>query len=292
MTKVKEGYVPFKGFKTFYKIIGTSSSNNKPLLVLHGGPGSTHNYLLGLSALAESGRQIIFYDQLGCGNSDMPKDDSLWNIKLFIDEIKTVRSELGLNDIHILGHSWGGMLAIEYLLTKPDGIRSTILASSMISMPLYQIEVDKLKNALPQNVGTVMKKHEEAGTTASTEYRDAYAIYKKYHLFRNDVFPQKYSTPDDKIGNSVYAKMWGLSEAYGNGTMKNWDRVNQLKEIKLPVLITSGQYDELTPWQAGVTRDQIPSSELCIITNGSHLVHIEQEQNYLDIVSKFLDKQD
>ncbi len=165
MTSTKTGFVSFGSHKTHYKIMGRPGGKS-PLLVLHGGPGSGHNYLLGLAELARGGnRQVIFYDQLGCGLSDRPDDESLWTIQTFVDELKKVREHLGLKNIHLLGHSWGGMLAIEYLLTQPMGISSAILASTMVSMPLYLAEVEKLKAALDPQVYSSLKKHEEAGTT-------------------------------------------------------------------------------------------------------------------------------
>jgi len=284
---MKEGYVPFKGYRTYYQIFGKENSRKTPLLVLHGGPGSAHNYLLGLAALAKDDRQVIFYDQLGCGKSDHPDNDSLWQIPLFVEEVTVIRKALDLDKIHLLGHSWGGMLAIEYLLTKPNGIQSAVLASPMISMPLYNAEVEKLKKVLPGDTYKILRTHELAGTTSSEQYAQAYNVYKKYYLFRGNEFPAKYSAPN-RNGDDVYSKMWGVSEAYGNGTMKNWDRIKQLHNILVPTLITSGQYDELTPWQAGVARNHIPNSQLKIFTNGSHLVHIEQEQLYLEELADFL----
>jgi proline-specific peptidase len=282
-----DGYMPFKGYKTYYRVFGSPKSTKPPLLVLHGGPGSAHNYLLGLNALTQTGRQVIYYDQLGCGKSDQPDDESLWQIPLFIEEVVAIRNTLNLKKIHLLGHSWGGMLAIEYLLTQPKGIKSAILASPMISMPLYQTEVDKLKRALPGDTYAIMKKHEENGTTASKEYAKAYELYGKHYLFSGSKFPEKYSSHGTE-GDSVYKKMWGVSEAYGNGTMKDWDKIEQLPKIKVPCLITSGQYDELTPWQAGIAGNQIPHSQIKIFTNGTHLVHIEQEELYLQTVAEFL----
>ncbi|HTE21746.1 MAG TPA: alpha/beta fold hydrolase [Candidatus Limnocylindria bacterium] len=135
-------------------------------------------------ALADEGRQVIFYDQLGGGLSDRPRDDSLWTIPLFVEEVDRVRKHLGLQDIHLYGHSWGGMLAIEYLLTKPQGIRSVTLASSMIRMPLYQAEVDKLKQDLPNDVYATLAKHETAGTTDSDEYAKAVKEYEARHILR------------------------------------------------------------------------------------------------------------
>lgn len=287
MVHIRDGYIPFKGYKTYFKVVGRPVNDAYPLLVLHGGPGGAHNYLLGLAELA-SGRQVIFYDQLGCGLSDHPNDDTLWTINLFLEELTTVRRELSIDKIHLFGHSWGGMLAIEYLLTNPEGVCSAVLASAMISMPLYQAEVDKLKQALPPDVYAALKKHEAAGTTDSSLYAWAYGEYGKQHLFRAEKFPSGLTTPPDAIGGSAYNKMWGASEAYANGSLKNWNKIKQLHNISVPTLITSGQYDELTPWQAAITRDKIPNSRLKIFTNGSHLVHIEQPDIYIPTVEKFI----
>ncbi|MET0779558.1 MAG: alpha/beta fold hydrolase, partial [Candidatus Saccharimonadales bacterium] len=122
MQPTEDGYVTWGKYRTYYKVVGKQVDKNKlPLLVLNGGPGSSHDYLLDLRLLAENGRQVIFYDSVGCGRSDRPDDDSLWTIGFFIQEIDAIRKELKLKAVHILGHSWGGMLAIEYLLTKPSG---------------------------------------------------------------------------------------------------------------------------------------------------------------------------
>jgi proline-specific peptidase len=292
MNPTKTGHIKYLGFSIYYEVYGSQESKKTPLLVLHGGPGSAHNYMLGLAKLADNDRQVIFYDQLGCGESDMPDDESLWVIKTFVNEVKAIRKSLRLEKVHLLGHSWGGMLAIEYLLTKPIGIQSATLASSMISMPLYQHELDKIKRELPGNTYEVLTKHEGAGTTSSKEYQEAYAVYKKHYLYRGNNFPKEYGLADEKEGLGVYHAMWGPSESYGNGSLKQWDRIDELAQIKVPTLITSGQYDELTPWQAGITANQIPDSELRIFTNGSHLTHIEQEAGYLSIVERFLDMHD
>jgi proline-specific peptidase len=130
---VSEGFVPFRGFRIWYRVVGDLAQPQPakfPLLVLHGGPGAPADYLHPLEELADSGRPIIFYDQLGCGNSDQPNDPSLWRVELFLEELATVGQELGLEHIHLLGQSWGGMLAMEYALTKPARLISLILASS------------------------------------------------------------------------------------------------------------------------------------------------------------------
>jgi proline-specific peptidase len=128
----EEGYISFKGYKTWYGIIGEQQDQHKyPLICLHGGPGFSHDYLQPLGALKNTGRKVVFYDQLGAGRSDHPDDPSLWTIKLYIEELDNLRNKLNLDKIHLLGQSWGGQLALEYLLTKPKGIKSLILADSL-----------------------------------------------------------------------------------------------------------------------------------------------------------------
>jgi len=290
MKQPDEGHIPYKNYKTYYKVVG-EDTGKPPLLVLHGGPGSAHNYMLALAALAEEGRQIVFYDQLGGGISDRPKDDSLWTTTFFVEEVDRVRKHLGLQDIHLLGHSWGGMLAIEYMLTKPKGVRSITLASAMISMPLYQTEVEKLKKDLPDRVYAALIKHETAGTTDSAEYAEAMRVYDARHIFRGKLWPKQFSSANPAFGDS-YKLMWGASEAYANGRLKKWDKLNQLKEITIPTLITSGQYDELTPEQALITQANIPGSEIKIFTAGSHCAHIEYPEEYVAVVEEFLSKHD
>ncbi len=287
--KKSEGHIPFKGFETYYKIVGAKTSK-PPLLVLHGGPGGAHNYLLDLAALAND-RQVIFYDQLGGGVSDRPKDDTLWTIPLFVEELKTVREHLGLKKFHLYGHSWGGMLSIEYMLTKPKGVVSVVLASAMISMPLYQKEVDKLKRALPKEVSKTLFKHEREGTLGSVEYANAVVEYYARHIYQGKEWPPELLSANPAFGDS-YRVMWGANEAFANGSMKKWDKIDELKEIKVPTLITAGQYDELTPEQALLTQSQIANSEIKIFTAGSHCVHAEQSEEYVKVIREFLRKND
>src|SRR6185369_16685987 len=134
-------------------------------------------------------RQIIFYDQLGSGLSDQPPNNSIWSVQLFLEELAQLREHLKLTRIHLLGHSWGGMLAIEYLLTRPQGVQSVILASSLIDMPLYQEEVEKLKEELPDYIYDALKEHETAGTTDAVVYRRAYQEYKNRHIYRGKAMP-------------------------------------------------------------------------------------------------------
>jgi proline-specific peptidase len=255
MGRVKDGYLSVKEHRIYYKIFGVEQTAKSPLLVLHGGPGSAHNYMLGLSALATD-RPVVFYDQLGCGLSDHPDDVSLSTVQTFVDELAQVRRQLKLDDIHLLGHSWGGMLAIEYLLTQPQGIRSATLASAMISMSLYRQEVDLLKRELPKDVYEAMTAHEQAGTTDTNAYWKQLEAYNRQHIYRGDHYPEEYEAPKDGFGVDLYQTMWDASEAYADGSLKDWDKIDELPKITVPTLITSGQYDELTPHQALIAHRQ------------------------------------
>ena len=159
-----EGFVPFRGQRTWYRTVDdpdAATGGQLPLLLLHGGPGFPSDPFESLEALARSGRPVIRYDQIGCGRSDRPHDPSWWTVETFVDELDTVRRELGLDHMHLLGWSWGGMLALEYLLTKPEGIASVVLTSTPPSMPLYVEEARRLRERLPEHVKLTMRRFEQ-----------------------------------------------------------------------------------------------------------------------------------
>jgi proline-specific peptidase len=167
--KPKEGTVEVDGHRVWYR---RSGEGGIPLLVLHGGPGAGHDYLGPLEGLA-GGREVAFYDQLGCGRSDRPDDASLWKIDRFVAEVDAVRGALGLDEVHLLGQSWGGWLAIEYMLTRPSGIVGLVLASTSASIRQFVAEAEKLKAALPPEVYETMRRHEAAGELHHPDYEGA-----------------------------------------------------------------------------------------------------------------------
>jgi len=165
MTAITEGFVSFRGYRTGYRIVHEypDVESKVPLLMVHGGPGMPWWRPRDdeLRLVASAGRPLVFYDQLGCGRSDWPEDPSLWTVELFLDELATVREELGLAQVHLYGWSWGGMLAMEYLLTNPEGVLSVVLAGAPHSVPLYRQEVRRLIADLPPHVQTTMRRFEE-----------------------------------------------------------------------------------------------------------------------------------
>jgi L-proline amide hydrolase len=289
----KEGFVSFRGYQVWYRIVGERDAPGKlPLLCLHGGPGATHDYLEPLEALAASGRRVIFYDQLGAGNSDHPHTPSLWTVPLFVEELGVVRQALGLERVHILGQSWGGMLGMEYALTQPAGLVSLIVADSPASMPQWVAEANGLRADLPPEVQATLLKHEVAGTTDDPAYQDAMLVFYRRHVCRLDPWPDCLNRTFDKLAQDpeVYFTMNGPSEFHVIGVIKDWDIVGRLGEIEVPTLVISGRYDEATPAIAETVHRGIPGSEWVVFEQSSHTPHLEETERYLQVVTSFLDR--
>jgi proline-specific peptidase len=256
--------------------------------MLHGGPGIPHDRLEPLKALIKTGRPVVFYDQLGCGNSDKPDNSSIWSVELFLDELATVRRSLGLDRIHLFGHSWGGMLAMEYALTQPDGILSLTLASSPASIPLWITETKRLREELPPEVQETLLLHEADGTTDNPAYSETMMIYYHRHVCRLSPWPKFVKRGVEKKGKQVYETMLGPNETDVIGRLKNWDITSRLGSIRIPSLLTSGRYDEFTPTQAAVVRDGIPDCTWVLFEKSSHMPHAEETEHYLEVLNDFL----
>lgn len=285
--KRREGIVEVDGYHVWYRRVG---EGGVPLLVLHGGPGAGHDYLEPLEGLAE-GREVVFYDQLGCGRSDKPDDTSLWKMGRFVDEVETVRAALGLEEIHLLGQSWGGWLAIEYMLTRPEGVVGLVLASTSASIRQFVAEAEKLKAALPPGVYETMLRHEAAGELHHPDYEVAVAEFYSRHVCRLDPWPgPMLRTGENLEGNPVYETMNGPNEFFVIGNLKDWDREDRLGEIEVPTLVTVGRYDEITPACAGTLRRGIRGSELRVFEESSHTAHLEETDEYLRVVGDFLSR--
>ena len=287
----KEGFIPFRGYKTWYRRVGEQEeAGGTPLVCLHGGPGATHDYFTPLEALATTRWQVILYDQLGWGNSDHVNNPALWSIELFIEELGEVRKALGLEHVHILGHSWGGMLAMEYALTRPEGLASLILADTTASTPQWMVETNRLVSELPPEVQQTIHKHEVEGTTNSTEYMEACKAFSRRHAGGHiDPKPEWVKKAFEKLSdNEVYLTMWGPSEFCATGTLKDWDITDRLGEISIPTLVLAGRYDEATPTLAETLQHGISDSELVIFENSAHFPHIEETERYLQVLERFL----
>lgn len=263
-------------------------ANATPLLALHGGPGAGHDYLEPLTALADS-RPVILYDQLGCGRSGQPDDVGLWTMERFVAEIDEVRDQLGLETVHLYGHSWGGWLGLEYLLSNPSGVLSLTLASTSASIAQFVAEAERLKSQLPAEVQSVMAKYEAQGDYHHPDYEAAVGVFYARHLCRLPEWPDAFLRSVGNLdGNQVYETMNGPNEFTVIGNLKDWDRTDQLVDIEVPTLITVGRYDELTPACAQTLHAGLPKSELVIFENSSHTAHFEEGPRYMEVLSSFL----
>lgn len=288
---IYEGYLPFHGYKTWYQIVGHHEEEGKhPLLCLHGGPGMAHDYLEPLQAIAGSGRRVIIYDQLGCGNSDHPHDPSLWNVDLFVQEVDAVRKSLDLQEIHLLGQSWGGFLAQEYMLTQPNGVKSLVLANSAASTQRWIDEANILRGNLPAAIQQILKAHEDAGTLDDPAYVSATEVYYRLHLCRLMPWPDCLQRTLNQLNQDpeVYYTMWGPTEFYCTGRLRNWNIEDRLSEIRSPSLIISGEYDESTRSINEVLHGGIKNSEWIVFEECSHTPHLEATKKYLDVLNSFL----
>jgi proline-specific peptidase len=282
----REGYVDFRGYRTWYRVVGDLDSAAAPLLALHGGPGSTHNYFGPLEGLA-SERPVVLYDQIGCGNSDRPTDIE-WNVDVFREEVVAVRDQLGLERIHLLGTSWGGMLAQEHVLSGASGIVSLILSSTLANNALWNEEQLKLKAELPPEVVEVLDRHEAAGTYDDPEYEEAMDVYFERHFYRGRERRPELEAMDKGRAPDVYRAMVGPNEWTTTGALAGWDTRDRLHEIDVPTLVVRGRYDMCTEPIAAELIEGIEGARAEVLPESSHTPVLEETDRYLDIVSSFV----
>lgn len=287
MKNREQGYIKVIGGKVWYGITGKKKS--VPLIVIHGGPGFPHYSLQPLEILSDE-IQVIFYDQLGCGKSDRPQDKNLWKKERFVKELQEIIAFLKIEKFHILGNSWGSMLAIEYALTKPNGLISLILSGPLLSVPRWINDANALRKKLPIKLQETLNKHERAKTTSSNEYKNAELEFYKRHLCRIYPFPKLKQKTNEEAGLDVYNTMWGPSEFYCTGNLKGHDLTDRLHEIKLPVLLTCGKYDEATPKTVKHYKSLFSNAQMVIFKNSAHMAVLEETELYVKTVRDFLGK--
>ncbi len=282
---------------TWYRVVGDLKSSKTPVMVLHGGPGAGHNYCEPIAdVLAQTGRAAVLYDQIGCGNSthlpDKPKE--FWTPELFMEELVLLTEHLGIsNKYDIVGQSWGGMLGMQFAITKPKGLNAMVIADSPASMEVWVSEANKLRKELPPEVEATLLKHEAAETTEDPEYVAAVDVFYSRHLCRIPQPPCVVASFEQMASDpTVYHTMNGPSEFHVIGSLKHWDIRPQLKEITTPTLLVSGQYDEATPAMVKEINGLIPGSKWELFAESSHMPHVEEPAKFKRVVSEFLDSTD
>jgi L-proline amide hydrolase len=286
---------------TWHRVVGELRPNDvsvpAPLVVLHGGPGAVHDYLLSLSDLARVGRAVVFYDQLGNGRSTHFPDRGadFWTVELFVCELHNLVDSLGIRDRHhVLGQSWGGFLAQEYALTRPAGLRSLVLADTAASFPEFVAAANELRADLPPEVEAALRRHEEAGTTEDPAYAEACQVFYQRHVCRLDPWPPELVEAFAWIERdpTVYHTMNGPSEFHVIGSIRDWQAKDRLASIDVPTLLVSGRHDEATPALQETLRDGIRDAEWVLFDHSSHTPHLEERERYMHVVGEWLARHD
>lgn len=296
MTALRDGWVELDGpdRRVRWWLHG---EGDETLMVVHGGPGAGTRYLTPIAEVAGDGVQVLLYDQLGAGESDRPDDPALWTIERSVQEAEQVRTALGLEHVHLLGQSYGGFVALEYVLRHPDAVRSLILSNTAASIPELVRHMTRLRAALDPERFAKLLGHEAAGTLDHPEYQAVITELYARHLRRAYPYDAERSRTEYEaliaplladIG-PAYAEMWGPNEFLPSGNLITWDVTERLTEITARTLIVCGLYDELGVPLHQAMAEGIPDNEFVIFGNSSHLPFREKDAGaYLDVVRGFL----
>ena len=286
--------IPFRQWQTWVRVTtpDTPVAGALPVVILHGGPGMAHNYLRNLEAFADSGRTVIHYDQLGCGNSthlpEMPAE--FWTPELFVAEFENLVAHRELTNFHLLGQSWGGMLGAEIAVRRVPGIASLSICNSPASMPLWVEGANKLRAQLPADVQSALDRHEAAGTVTDPEYLAATEVFYSRHVCRVVPMPTDFTESEAQmeIEPTVYHTMNGPNEFHIVGTLREWTIIDRLPQIAVPTLVVAGEFDEATPetWQPFV--EMIPDVTTHVFAGASHCSHLEQPEEFMRVIGEFL----
>jgi L-proline amide hydrolase len=289
-----EGRMRWREGETWYRVVGEldPSPAQTPVVICHGGPGAAHDYTEPIADLSRFGRACVLYDQLGCGRSEHRPDApaEFWSPQLFEDELVALTRHLGIDGRHaVVGQSWGGMLAMEYALDHPSGLRGIVVCDSPASMTLWVSEANRLRADLPPDVQETLTRHEQAGTTEEQEYKDAVRVFYDRHLCRVP-WPDCVQRSFDQIDAdpTVYHTMNGPSEFFVVGSLKDWDITDRLAGIDVPTLLVSGRHDEATPLIVGQIAERIPGAQWVLFEDSSHMPHVEEPEAFLERVEGFL----
>ncbi|WP_428028933.1 proline iminopeptidase-family hydrolase [Ancylobacter sp.] len=293
-----EGRMPFRDDETWYRVTGDLAGPRLPLVVAHGGPGCTHDYVDSFKGIAAlDGRAVIHYDQLGNGKSThLPeKGPEFWTVDLFLAELDALLAHLGIAGRYaFLGQSWGGMLGAEHAVRRPEGLKGLVIANSPANMHTWVAEANRLRRELPEEVQATLLAHEAAGTLTDPDYIAASRVFYDRHVCRVSPWPDDVARTFAAMDadNTVYRHMNGPTEFHVIGTMKDWTIEERLHAIAVPTLLISGAHDEATPEVVRPYVEKVPDIRWVLFPDSSHMPHVEEKDACLKTVSDFLTAQD
>ena len=294
---VTEGFAPFGEHRTWYKVTGDLAWPKVPLVVVHGGPGCTHDYVDAFKDIARTGRAVVHYDQIGNGRSthlrDAPK--GFWCVDTFLAELEALLGHLGIQGRYaLLGQSWGGMLSAEHAVRQPAGLNALIIANSPTSMRVWVEEANRLRQDLPAETRAALERHEASEDYGHPDYKAASRAFYRRHVCRVEPMPEEVQRTFDWIDYdpTVYHTMNGPTEFHVVGSMRDWTIVDRLHRVRAPTLVISGRHDEATPRAVEDYANRIAGARWQIFEQSSHMPHVEEKPACLDCVATFLDAHD
>lgn len=281
-----EGYLAVEGGRIWYQRMGDGPGT--PLIVIHGGPGSSSFGLKGWAALGDE-RPVYRYDQLGAGKADHPTDTTLYTVDRYVRELQTLRDSLGLREVHLYGRSWGAMLLQAYMATDPGGVKSVTFSSPLVTTAQWEADADSLIRLMPDSLQRAIAEHEAAGTTDHPAYLAAMEEYYARHLRRE---PRRSPADADSAhrmsGAFVYGYMWGPSEFTSTGTLKQFDGTAWLARITIPALFVTGEHDEATPATVERFSRLVSGARFAVIPGAGHATENDNPDALIHVVRQFL----
>ena len=280
-----EGLIQVTGGKVWYRIHG--DSDKTPILILHGGPGSSSYGQEPLKELSQE-RPVIFYDQLGSGRSQRITDTTLMTVERYIEEVEQVRKSLNLEKLYLYGQSWGTALSLEYYLKYPEHVDGIIFSSPYFSTKRWIKDANELVETLPDSIQKIIRTNEKNKTFSNQEYKDAVDLFYSRFLRRKERSPEVIDTAGKYFGTNVYEYMWGPSEFTATGTLLKYDRIDKLSEVDIPTLFITGEYDEARPSTVKYYQSLVPNARFQEISNSGHATLNDNPEEAIDAVKAFL----
>ncbi|HLY76348.1 MAG TPA: proline iminopeptidase-family hydrolase [Thermoplasmata archaeon] len=287
-----EGFIPILGYRLFYRSAGPSEAR-ATILALHGGPGSSHDYLLPLRDLTRWGYRVVFFDQLACGRSEIPPGTDLFTLDHHVEETEGIRTALGLGRVHLVGSSYGGLLALAYAIKYQQHLRSLVTIGGLADVPFASAEMERLVHTLPPDDAEAIRLHGSRGELSNPDYVRATERFYRTFLCRLPRWPPEL-VRSLQLGEErpVYRYMNGPNEFTITGTIRGIRLVADLPRIRVPTLVTGGRYDEVTPAVAEQIHAGIPGSRRVTFEQSSHLPFWEERERFMSVLASFLEDVD
>lgn len=278
------GFVAVEGGQVAVYVYG--DRHDETVLAVNGGPGVGSRYLRGAAArLARRGWRVVIHDQLGTGASDKPDDPALWTLRRYVAELEAVRRSESDGPVHLWGHSWGGMLGIEYVLTHPGAARSLVLSNTSADTASHLAEIRRLLGALGAETLAMIDRHEREGTTDHIEYRAASTLFYARHSARSE---RTAEAEGREVNMQIQEALWGRSEFSATGELAGWSRLDDLRRLDLPCLVLVGAFDYTTPHSAGLMQARLPDARLVVFPDSGHAPFVDEPEAYFGEIDRFL----